>query len=222
MTDDVTKILDAFSSSPHRWRTARAIAKETGMSVTEVTRILERSPQIVKARKGNDRGEALFARKEKRSIDTSLDRSIERHDIGEEAVSNRFRFLVLLPFGYSEQHLRNTIASVIRQAEGEPLFLDENIKVGALWVDEISRLIRTSDAVIADLTRMHPNIMFELGMAHGLGKPLVLLLSESANLNVPSDLAGYHYITYAPENLSAFSTRLTRTVRQLVLRRGEL
>jgi hypothetical protein len=221
MSETTEKIFQAFASSPHRWRTARAIAKQTGISITEVTSALERSPEIIKARKGNQRGEALFARKEKRSAEAPHHRPEEQHVPDEEDRPTRFTYLILLPFDPSAKQLRDTIGSIIRQEQGEPIFLDE-IRTGAVWVDEVLRLIRASDAVIADLTRLNPNVMFELGMAHGLGKPLVLLLSETTNSSLPSDLVGNQYLTYAPENLSAFSDRLSRKVRQLAQRRGAL
>ena len=129
------------------------------------------------------------------------------------------RFLVLLPFDAPLNRLRDAISRSIREENAEPVFLDK-IAAGAAWVDEISRRIRTSDAVIADVSRPTPNAMFELGVAQGLGKPLILLLSEEANVSLPSDLVGYQNLTYSPNNLSSFSDRLRRAARQLEARRG--
>jgi Predicted nucleotide-binding protein containing TIR-like domain len=151
-------------------------------------------------------------------VDTPLE--INMNTItSEEGRSPRFKYLVLLPFDGSTMPLRDTIGDVIRRERGEPIFLDE-IRFGAVWVDEIAGAIGTSDAVIAEVTRLNPNVMFELGMAHSLGKPLVLLLSEAATTNLPSDLSGYQYLTYTPGDLTAFSERLGKAVRQLAQRRG--
>jgi nucleoside 2-deoxyribosyltransferase len=133
----------------------------------------------------------------------------------EKRAIEAFKFLVLLPFDASARRLRDAINSTIRQARGEPMFLDQ-IGRGAVWVDEVSQLIRSSGAVIADITRLNPNVMFELGMAHGLGKPLVLLLDETASTNLPSDLAGYQLLTYSPGNLSQLTARLSRTIGQIL------
>lgn len=216
MSKSKERVLEALANSKHRWQTARSIADETGISIAEVTRILERSPEIIRARKDSRHGEGLYARKEKEAAynfvedqDTS---AAERHP-------PRFAYLVLLPFDASAKRMRNSIRSVVNEEQGDALFLDE-IRSGAVWVDEVSRLIRTSDAVIADVSRLNPNVMFELGMAHGLGKPLVLLLSEAADINLPTDLLGYHFLTYSPDNLSAFLDRLRKTLRQLAQRRG--
>jgi nucleoside 2-deoxyribosyltransferase len=136
----------------------------------------------------------------------------------QKRATEAFKFLVLLPFDASARQLRDVINTTIRQEQGEPLFLDEN-KAGALWVEEVSRLVSTSGAVIADVTRRNPNVMFELGVAHALGKPLVLLLDEDANTNLPSGLAGYQYLTYSRGNFSPLISRLGKTIGQIVQRR---
>jgi hypothetical protein len=219
MSNGKEKVLQALTSSPHRWRTARAIAKETRLSIAETTAILERLPEITRARKGSNRGEALYARKEKRAVaEVSDTPAYSRDSTTEEGQPLPFKFLVLLPFDASAKRLRDAINTTIRQARGEPVFLDE-IRAGAVWVDEVSRLISASDAVIADVTRLNPNVMFELGLAHGLGKPFVLLLDGGASTNLPGALLGYQYLTYSPENLSSLMVRLSRTVTQIVQRR---
>jgi predicted nucleotide-binding protein len=136
----------------------------------------------------------------------------------ENRTAEAFKFLVLLPFDASAKRLRDVLNTTIRQAHGEPVFLDQNLAAGALWVDDVARLVRTSGAVIADVTRLNPNVMFELGMAHSLGKPLVLLVDEAASTKVPSDLAGYQFLTYSPGNLSPLMARLEKTIGLIVQR----
>lgn len=221
MADSKEKILRALDRSVHRWRTARSIAAETGISIDNVTRILRSSPAIARAKKGNDRGEALYARKAKQRAepaDALSPSSQAPSPVADESSLPTFKFLVLLPFDASVRRLRDVINKTVRQGRAEPLFLDE-IRAGAVWVDEISRLVGTSGAVIADVTRLSPNIMFELGVAHGLGRPLVLLVDETASTKLPSDLSGYHFITYSPDNLSPLIDRLGKTIQQIIERR---
>jgi hypothetical protein len=71
----------------------------------------------------------------------------------EKRATEAFKFLVLLPFDASAKRLRDAINTTIRQARAEPIFLDQ-IGRGAVWVDEVSQLIRSSGAVIADVTRL--------------------------------------------------------------------
>jgi hypothetical protein len=192
MSSDKTAITEALANSEARWRTARWIAKETGISIDDAIKILERSPEIRRAKKGNTRGEALYALKDKRIGNTDDD--FQEPALDENDLSPS-KFLVLLPFDASAKPLKDVVGKAVRASHGEPLFLDE-IRPGAVWADEVYRLVGISDAVIADVTRHNPNVMFEIGIAHGLGKPLVLLIDDAASANLPSDLAGYqiHHI----------------------------
>ena len=157
MSDAKEKIVQAFTDSPHRWRTARSIAQETGISIADVTRILERSPEIKRAKSSNSRGEALYARKQKRVVDAP-ESDAQRHNSStlKESSQSRFKFLVLLPFDRSTSQLRDVINNTVRQNHGQPLFLDEMVRPGAVWVEELSQLVRTSGAVIADIS--YPSI----------------------------------------------------------------
>jgi nucleoside 2-deoxyribosyltransferase len=59
----------------------------------------------------------------------------------------------------------------------------------------IFSLLRDSDLLIADITGASPNVMIEVGMALGLGKPL-LLLSQRRASEVPVDLAAHQVAVY--------------------------
>lgn len=97
-----------------------------------------------------------------------------------------------------------------------------DLRPGARWVNEILGLIRASDFLIADVTRKNPNVFFELGVAHGLGKPFLLLLSaEAGETGIPSDLTGYQFIFYDPSDLSGLAIRLGRVVESVASRAGE-
>jgi len=124
--------------------------------------------------------------------------------------------LLILPFDASAKRVRDTVSRILRENEVEPVGLDDAIAVGARWVDEIYGLLRSCDFVIADLTRQNPSVIFELGVAHGLGKPFVVLISESADSqDIPSFLSGYQFVVYDPANLSGLAKRLSRVVQSL-------
>jgi hypothetical protein len=190
------------------------------LALDDVTRILENSREVIRSKKTGSHGQALFALREKRN-ETTTQGDREASDVVDEESGDagKLHYFILLPVDASMRRLRDTIARTIREERAEPFFVDE-ILAGAAWVNEISVRIRTSDVVIADITRLNPNVMFELGIAHGLGKPLILLLNEDADVDLPTDLAGYQYLTYTPGNLSSFVEKLRRTARQLEVRKG--
>ena len=55
--------------------------------------------------------------------------------------------------------------------------------------------IEQSDLLIADLTGTNPNVYYELGLAHAMGKPTVLFMQNLEEL--PFDLRPYHVIQYS-------------------------
>ena len=54
--------------------------------------------------------------------------------------------------------------------------------------------ISNADLVIADLTNNNPNVFYELGIAHALNKPVILLAQDIAD--VPFDLRAYRVLHY--------------------------
>jgi hypothetical protein len=60
---------------------------------------------------------------------------------------------------------------------------------------QIPRTIESADAVIADLTNADPNVMYELGFAHALKKPVLPIVQRSSS-PIPSDLQGYLFYAY--------------------------
>ncbi len=55
--------------------------------------------------------------------------------------------------------------------------------------------IDRADLIIAELTSLNPNVLYELGIAHGLLKPTVLLTQTIED--VPFDLRSYRMIVYS-------------------------
>ena len=54
--------------------------------------------------------------------------------------------------------------------------------------------ISKADVVVADVTGMSPNVFYEVGYAHALGKPVVLLAGSEAD--IPFDLKHYTHVVY--------------------------
>jgi len=58
----------------------------------------------------------------------------------------------------------------------------------------VFRAIEAAHLVIADMTGQNPNVCYELGYAHGLGKE-VILLTQNVD-DIPFDLRGFNHIIY--------------------------
>jgi hypothetical protein len=67
-------------------------------------------------------------------------------------------------------------------------FFEENI------LERIYNQIRKADIIVADLTSKNPNVFYETGYAHALGKKVILLTQNPED--IPFDLKHYSHIIY--------------------------
>ncbi|MBL8300720.1 MAG: hypothetical protein JNN30_20465 [Rhodanobacteraceae bacterium] len=61
-------------------------------------------------------------------------------------------------------------------------------------MDDILKNIHTADLVLADITRRNANVFYEIGIAHAIGKP-VLLITQSID-DVPCDRRHRRVVLY--------------------------
>jgi hypothetical protein len=86
-------------------------------------------------------------------------------------------------------------------------------------LEKIVTGIERASLVIADLTTRRPNVMYELGIAHTLGKPTVMMAQDLSDL--PFDISAYPVLAYSsePAHASELLSRL-REIGERHLRRG--
>ena len=95
------------------------------------------------------------------------------------------------PFGgYFETIFRPAIES----AGLRPVRADAEIFGAGKIMDQVWRGIRAAEVLVAELTTRNPNVYYELGLAHALGKPVVLVSSDEGD--VPFDLRHIRVIYY--------------------------
>lgn len=78
-------------------------------------------------------------------------------------------------------------------------------------LEKIITGIRDADLVIADLTSANANVMYELGVAHAMGKPTIMIAQSVGS--VPFDIRAYPVHEYSTH--FARASELTRTLREL-------
>lgn len=87
------------------------------------------------------------------------------------------------------------------------------VTTGALIKPIIDKLLNAW-IVIADITDNNPNVLYELGVRHALSKRTIVTVQEKSRY-IPSDLSGYWYVRYAPENLPALRKELKRIFAEI-------
>jgi hypothetical protein len=108
------------------------------------------------------------------------------------------------------------IKQACEKAEAYAERLDEQIFTESM-LQRIYNQIAKADVVIADMTGRNPNVFYEVGYAHALGKVVVLLTQDKDD--IPFDLKHYRHIIY--ENATGLSPQLETTVRWAIKQASE-
>jgi len=82
-------------------------------------------------------------------------------------------------------------------------------------LEKIAAYIKQADVVIADCTGRNPNVFYELGMAHALGKPVVLLTADNVE-DAPTDIRAFEFICYQGDDEQAFVGKLDKALGRLL------
>jgi hypothetical protein len=105
---------------------------------------------------------------------------------------------------------------VIKASALESDFLVEvsrNSEKPGLITSQIWNEIRKAEVVIADISYENPNVFYELGMAHALGKEVILLSQQVSRR--PFDISTSRLLHYKTEDLPSLGKRLTQALAQV-------
>jgi hypothetical protein len=85
-------------------------------------------------------------------------------------------------------------------------------------IDDVINEIRGSSALVADVTGKNPNVNYELGIAHTLQKPVVII-SQTID-DIPFDYRHYRAYVYNTAEVdwaAALADKITKTLRRIKL-----
>ncbi|HKC82290.1 MAG TPA: nucleotide-binding protein [Gemmatimonadaceae bacterium] len=127
---------------------------------------------------------------------------------------NRTCFLIA-PIGLAGSEVRRRsdllFEHVIRpatQAAGYELLRADQINVPGPITGQIVRLLLEADLVVADISGLNPNVMYELGIRHAARRPVIQLVTKGES--IPFDIANIRTIVFDVTSLdSADAARQT-------------
>ena len=93
-----------------------------------------------------------------------------------------------------------------------------HLNVEGRIVEEVYRSIRNAAFLIADLTLERPNVMYEIGFAHGLGKSLVFTAREGTVK--PFDLYDSPILYWTPASLDSLEADLLVRIGKIAANQG--
>jgi hypothetical protein len=111
-----------------------------------------------------------------------------------EMVSGKPKAFVVMQFAEPYDTFYRDVIQSQAEAAGYDVFrIDEKAGPGIIFQD-IQREIEQSEIVIAEITPANPNVFYELGYAHALQKPTILLARRESQL--PFDVRSYRVVFY--------------------------
>ena len=119
---------------------------------------------------------------------------------------------VIMPFGEEfDRIFKQCIVPPLASAGYHSIRADTQLNQRFILKDIVEGLMK-ADLVVADITAFNSNVLYELGIAHALGKKTVLIVQEDDLESVPFDLKGYRFVVYSTrfDQIQEFVDELTR------------
>ena len=104
------------------------------------------------------------------------------------------RIFVLMPFDESFDDIYQDLIKDSFESVGFTVFRSDDLENQQNILSDIVRSVRDSELIVADLTDANPNVYYELGLAHAMRKPAILLSQDESS--VPFDLRSYRVFEY--------------------------
>ena len=111
-----------------------------------------------------------------------------------------------------KDHIKPTVESIanFRCIRADDIYDNRSI------IEDIWRCIVQARIVVSELTGRNANVFYETGVAHTVGKEVVLITQSMSD--VPFDLRHLRCVVYeyTPRGMSAFEGRLKKTIRNIL------
>ena len=122
---------------------------------------------------------------------------------------------VMMPFESDFDPVYGAISRACKFQGLRSLRVDEIYKPTPI-ISDIFSIIAQSSLVISDLTGRNPNVLYETGIAHALGRQVIMIMQDQKD--VPFDLKHIRFIKYLAnrEGISKLQEDLKRTLSETV------
>lgn len=158
------------------------------------------------------------------NLNNKINQSVEHFlEIREEAKKTDFHMsrpnnkncFVVMPFSEEMQPVYNNhIKKVCKRLNINVKRADQIFSANAL-MEDINKSVLNASVIIADLTNNNPNVFYETGICHALGKTVILITQEDT---APTDLLHIKRIPYKyePVKIKEFEKDLYETLKTVL------
>ena len=105
------------------------------------------------------------------------------------------KIFVIMPFHTPFDFVYSDLIKEICERHGFEVIRADDMYSTKQILEDIVKGINSADLIIADLTENNPNVFYELGIAHGLNKPVQIITQSITEL--PFDISAYRVFTYS-------------------------
>lgn len=124
---------------------------------------------------------------------------------------------VIMPFGGQFDDIYQKIYKPAIQSAGLEALRADDIYDNQPIIQDIKQSIKNATLILAEVTGRNPNVNYELGIAHGLEKEVIIVTSNPED--VPSDYRHLRYLRYHPGGIGwdrILSDDLTKTLHTVL------
>lgn len=135
-------------------------------------------------------------------------------------VSVRADVFVLMPFAPELKPVYDDHIAIVVKSQGLTVARADDFFTSRSVILDIWSALCKARLIIADCTSRNPNVFYEIGLAHVLGKSVVLITQDQND--IPFDLRHLRYIAYqyTPRGMQDLEKRLTETIRNEIQTAG--
>lgn len=153
-------------------------------------------------------------------------------EIFDEIYNSRIKnIFVAMPFDKKFDNVWNSIVRVYNQlikdgcklsteyknaGEYMPYRVDKPIEESKDIIQKIIKGIDKCDLFIANLTQLNLNVLYEVGLAEGKNKPLILFCDYEAKEKIPFDLKTKSITFYNSSDFNEFESKLSKAIINII------
>jgi predicted nucleotide-binding protein len=105
--------------------------------------------------------------------------------------------------------VRDSIKQTVKAEKYDFDIAKDIAKPGGIML-QVWNSIRSAQVVVADLTGLNANVLYEVGIAHSLGKEVILITQNPKKL--PFDVKGMRWIGYKLANVRELKKQLGQSL----------
>lgn len=115
---------------------------------------------------------------------------------------------IIIPFAKKFNDIYTIIKDTCISVSIDPVRADEIKEPGPI-INQIYSSIEEASFIIAEVSDKNPNVYYEVGVAHALSKPIVLLAQSHTIKHLPFDIQHQRVLSYKFQELNEFKENLT-------------